>query len=54
MMQYELYLQKMNSQREMMRLILNNKLNLSKGPEDTGFIIVRGEDRYFGKVILAN
>ena len=38
----------------MLRLISNNQLNLAKGPEDTGFLLVRGEERNFGRVILAN
>ena len=53
--QYELYIAKMNSQREMIRLIRNNMMQQqAKGPEDTGFVLVHGSKKNFGKLILCN
>ncbi|TNV87499.1 hypothetical protein FGO68_gene6494 [Halteria grandinella] len=53
--QYDLYIAKMNSQREMQRLLRNNMLSQqSKGPEDTGFALVHGSNKNFGNLILCN
>jgi hypothetical protein len=45
----------MNSQREMQRLIRNNQLHsFNQGPNETGFILVHGQQRNFGEIILCN
>jgi hypothetical protein len=54
LVQYELYTQKMNSQREMLRLLQNNMLTQVKGPENTGFMLVHGQNKRFGKIIMCN
>ena len=46
--------QKISAQRDILKLIHNNKLQSLRGPGDTGFFIVRGDDRNFGKIILGN
>lgn len=53
--QHDLYIAKMNSQREMRRLIRNNMLSSSKeGIEETGFLLVKGQMQRFGEVIICN
>lgn len=49
---HDLYLNKMNSQREMNRLVRTTLLQAK--PEDTGFVLVHGQNKNFGSVILCN
>ena len=49
---HDMYLNKMNSFRDMNRLIRSN-LQFAR-IEDTGFVLVHGQKKTFGKVILCN
>lgn len=54
MTQHDMMFQKIEAQKDILNLIQNNKLQSLRGPSDTGFFIARGDDRNFGKIILAN
>jgi hypothetical protein len=38
----------------MIRLLQNNMLTQVKGPENTGFMLVHGQNKRFGKIIMCN
>jgi hypothetical protein len=52
MIAHDMYINKMNSFRDMNRLIRSNLL-IAKF-EDTGIMLAHGSDKLFGKLILAN